>query len=294
MVIAKAMQRMDEEAAPPDERVVVFNPAGHWSMANALHGLTTPSVAEKAIRKGYLGSIANADIYMDQNIKAHTVGAWATDSAAMSSAARFKVHTTADSAAAGGLPTGAVVGATNNQNILLDGFNKATTVEQLQIGDTFTIAGCYAVNPMSGESTGILRSFVATAIAKQSVTVSTDAGCMKVYYQPDMIHTGPYKTVNTIPQLEAAVQVFGVPSSVMPQNLAFHKNAFALVMVPLEVPQGVAFSSSVTDDGFSIRIVKSYDIDNDQEIIRLDVLYGVKTIYPELAVRISGAKTGGV
>jgi hypothetical protein len=230
---------------------------------------------------------------MDQNIKQHTVGVWATASAAMSSASRFKIHTTADSAAAGGLPTGVIRGASNNSRIFIDGFNMGTATRPLRTGDTFTIAGCFAVNQMSGESTGTLRNFVVTADA-YSLTVSTDADCLTAYFAPDMIHTGAYKTVDTIPQLEAAVQVFGVPSSKMLENLAFHKNAFALCMVPLAVPDGTSFSSSVTEDGYSIRIVKDYDITNDQEVCRLDILYGVKTIYPELACRISGTKTGGV
>ena len=42
------------------------------------------------------------------------------------------------------------------------------------------------------------------------------------------------------------------------------------------------------DAGLSIRVVKQYDIDADNEIIRLDILYGVKTLYPELAVRLWG------
>lgn len=292
MVMGKAMQRLDEEAAPPNDRCVVLNPGGHWAMANALVGLYGPASAqEQALRKGFLGRIAGADVYMDQNIKTHTVGKWATDSAAMSSASRFKVHTTADSASSGGLPTGAKVDVTDNKRIMLDGFNRGTAIAVLKTGDTFTIAGCYAVNPMSGESTGQLRSFVVTSDA-YSITVSTIEDCVYVNFLPQMIHTGPYKTVDTIPQLEAAVQVFGVPNTNMPQNLAFQKNAFALVMVPLEVPQGVSFSSSVTEDGISIRLIKDYDITNDQEIIRLDILYGVSTIYPELAVRIAGGKTG--
>jgi hypothetical protein len=35
-------------------------------------------------------------------------------------------------------------------------------------------------------------------------------------------------------------------------------------------------------------VLKDYDIDLDEEVIRLDILYGVKTIYPELAVRLLG------
>ena len=71
-------------------------------------------------------------------------------------------------------------------------------------------------------------------------------------------------------------------------NLAFHRNAFGLVMVPLELPDGASFKARQTDENISIRVVKAYDIDNDKDIIRLDILYGVKTIYPELANRLFG------
>ena len=70
-------------------------------------------------------------------------------------------------------------------------------------------------------------------------------------------------------------------------NLMFQKDAFALAMAPLpEVPG--AETSSVSYNGFSIRVTQDYDINNDKTIIRFDVLYGVKTTYPELAVRVLG------
>ena len=289
MVLGKAMQKMDEEAAPPDDRVVVFDPAAHWSFANALSNWNFKEGGEQALRKGFLGRVANAEIFMDQNIKVHTVGKWATDTAAASSASRFAVHTTADSASGAGLPSGIGVGVSQNQAILLMGFNRGTTVTVVNVGDTFTIANCFAVNPMSGESTGTLRQFVVTADAL-SATASTNEDSVKVYIQPDMINTGPYKTVDTIPALEAAVQILGFPTKQYPQNLAFHKNAFALCMVPIEKPDSVGWSATETEDGFSITLVKAFDIDQYKETIRLDILYGVKTIYPELACRIMGAQ----
>lgn len=287
MVLGKAMQAMDEQAVPPDERVVVFNPAAHWSFANALSNWNFKEGGEQALKKGFLGRIANAEIYMDQNIKTHTVGYWstATDTGAATTG-RLLVHTTADSAA-GGLPTGAAVGVSANQSILVQGFAQ-TSQTPLYAGDVFTIAGCYSVNPMSGESTGALRQFVVTSDVTKIATDCTQNDVL-VYFQPDMIHTGPYKTVDTIPQLSAKIWVVGDPWCVYPQNLAFHKNAFALVMVPLEKPDG-QWSAVETEDGYSIRVVKDYDIDVDSEIIRLDILYGVKTIYPELAVRVMGAE----
>jgi hypothetical protein len=35
-------------------------------------------------------------------------------------------------------------------------------------------------------------------------------------------------------------------------------------------------------------VIKDYDITEDEEIIRLDILYGVKAIYPDLGVRLTG------
>jgi len=277
MILGKAMQRMDEEAVPPDDRVVVFNPAAHWSMANALAALSIPNIPEKAIRKGYLGTIAGADIYMDQNIKTHTTGNIDTDTGCDGTGKE--------------LATGAPTGVTATSVLALCDFDIATT-RVLKTGDIFTIVGAYSVNPMSGESTGGLRQFVVTADASCASTGTTTEVPISVYVQPDMIHTGPYKTVYSLPSGGAVVDVLGSTRSNYPQNLAFHKNCFALVMVPLQKPEG-AWGASVTEDGYSIRMVKDYEIDVDDEVVRLDILYGVKTIYPELGVRIWGLETKG-
>lgn len=289
MVLGKAMQKMDELAIPADERVIVFDPAAHWSFANALSNWNFKEGGEQALRKGFLGRVANCEIFMDQNIKVHTVGYWstATDTAAATTG-RLLIHTTADSAAAGGLPY--ATGARNlsqQQWIMVQGIAQSSQIGLLT-GDIFTIAGCNAVNPMSGESTGSLRQFVVIADVSKLTTDCTQNEAMINFY-PEMLATGPYKTVDTIPQLAAKVWVVGDPWCQYPQNLAFHKNAFALVMVPLEKPDG-QWAATETEDGYSIRVVKDYDIDVDSEIIRLDILYGVKSIYPEMAVRIMGGE----
>jgi hypothetical protein len=285
MVLGKAMQKLDENAVPPDDRCIVFNPAAHWSFANALSNWNFKEGGERALRKGFLGEIANAAIYMDQNIKTHTVGALGTDTSEHTSGL-LRIGTTADSAAGGGLPTGVGVGATQNQRLIVGGVPN-DSANPFKDGDIFEIAGCNAVNPMSGESTGSLRQFVVTTDIASATDVTSTDSVVEIEFQPDMIHTGPYKTVDTIPALTADVVVRGYTQKQYPQNLAFHRNAFALVMVPLEMPDGV-WGARETEDGFSIRVVKDYSIDADVESIRLDILYGVKTIYPELACRIYG------
>lgn len=71
------------------------------------------------------------------------------------------------------------------------------------------------------------------------------------------------------------------------QNLAFHKNAIAFVTRPLLPPAGVE-SYTTSYNGISLRVVRGYDMDYKREKLSIDVLYGYKVVYPELALRYLG------
>lgn len=88
-----------------------------------------------------------------------------------------------------------------------------------------------------------------------------------------------------LPQLSANTAVIPVASHTA--NLAFHPMAFAFVTRPLTAPAGV--ESYVTNyNGISLRVVRGYDMQHKREMLSMDVLYGFKTLYPELAVRVLG------
>lgn len=70
-------------------------------------------------------------------------------------------------------------------------------------------------------------------------------------------------------------------------NLVFHQNAFAFVTRPLAAPAGVE-SYTTSYNGISLRVVRGYDMQYKKEKISMDVLYGYKTMYPEMAVRVLG------
>ena len=138
---------------------------------------------------------------------------------------------------------------------------------------------------MSGVSTGVLKRWVVR-------TNTSDTGAdMTVPIAPTLTYaaTNPYSNIDALPLTTAALTFVGTESIVYPQNLVFHPNAFALCTVPVEMPANV-WGARETDPeaGLSIRVVKQYDIDADEEIIRLDILYGIKTLYPELACRLWG------
>jgi hypothetical protein len=82
--------------------------------------------------------------------------------------------------------------------------------------------------------------------------------------------------------------IVGAASATLPQNLAFHKNAFTLAMADLPLPGGVDFAKRADYRGFRLRVVRAYDINGDRMPLRTDVLYGTKAVLPEIACRITG------
>ena len=99
---------------------------------------------------------------------------------------------------------------------------------------------------------------------------------------------GATLTVDTGANAPAAGDIFtiaGTASTAHGISMGYHKDAFAIATADLVMPKGVDFSAREVHDGVSLRIVRQYDINNDKFPCRLDILYGYKTIRPQLANR---------
>jgi len=259
MVLGDAATKLDNSDCPADERVLVVNPSARWNLANGLSGYFDQQLTRDVLRKGFMGNIAQADILMDQNIKAHTRGTLA------------------------GTTQAHVDGASQSgTSINTEGWTEDSDV--LEEGDVLTFAGCYNVNLQSGAALSDLKQFVVKADVQANS--ATDAAS-PVTIDPAMITTGPYKTCSGSPADGAAIVMVGTGGVSHTENLMFHKNAFGLVVVPMEMPAAV-WGARKTHNGLSIRIVKYYDGDSDEERLRMDIMYGVVALYPELAVRVVG------
>lgn len=257
---------LDEGAVPDDgRRNLVLNPAARWAMADALKGVYDRDIPGDVIRRGYLGPLAQFKVFGDQNIAKHTTGTNSDDASILID---------------GGNLSQSYSTSTDVGTIHVDGLDSATGT--FTAGDTFTIADVYAVNPISKVSTGELQRFTVAA----AVTAASSE--CDVTMRPRIITSGPYQTVNAAAVDGAAVTCLGTASTAYPQNLGYHRNALALVMCPLDLPDSAGFKARATEDGTSIRVIKDYDIDNDEEIIRMDILYGTDAIYPELGGRLWG------
>lgn len=82
------------------------------------------------------------------------------------------------------------------------------------------------------------------------------------------------------------VMGFGAGNKGEADGVAFHKQALALVVRPLNTPKGVADSQVAreTFNGLSMRVVYAYNNTYKQDEVSVDVLYGKKALRSEGAV----------
>jgi uncharacterized protein affecting Mg2+/Co2+ transport len=157
----------------------------------------------------------------------------------------------------------------------------------LNAGDRFTIAGVFNVENIGKVSTASLKQFLVTT----AVTLN-GSGAGTVAISPAIVATGQYQNVSNAPAAGAAITMIGAANVTYSVGLAFHRTAFTLAFVPLNMPSGsvdMKFQLPATDaGGVPIRALSQYQIATDQEIFRSDVLYGYGVLQAEKAVVIYG------
>jgi hypothetical protein len=260
LVLLQAQQKLNEAAAVMSPRYATVNPAANAGLVEGMKGLFNPTATiSRQFKNGLMGEgvLGYEEINMSQSIKQHTTGSRAATGATVN----------------GNVAEGA-------SEIVLASAGSATTYN---VGDVFTIADCFAVNPQTRESTGSLQQFVVTELA----TSAGGAVTLKVapaLYSP----ANALATVSTLTITGKAVTFLGAASTQYPQNLIYHKDAISFATADLLLPQGVDMASRQVHNGISLRVVRQYDINNDRLPCRIDVLYGFNTIRPPMAVRLWG------
>lgn len=147
-------------------------------------------------------------------------------------------------------------------------------------GDVFTIAGSVRVHPETKQTTGVLQQYVLTA--------AYAGGAGTIAFSPAMNYAATgVQNVAAAPATNAALTFAGTISTAAGISLAYHKDAFTFATADLVMPSGVDMAARKVQDGISMRLVRQYDINNDLFPCRFDVLYGYKTIRPQLACRLA-------
>jgi hypothetical protein len=261
LVLLQAQQKLNENAAVMSPRYATVNPAANAGLVEGMKGLFNPTdTISKQFKNGMMGTgvLGFEEINMSQSIKQFTTGTRGATGATLSASV-------------------ATQGATT---IAITGGGNAGTVK---IGDVFTVADCYAVNPQTRESTGSLFQFVATA----NVTLGS-SGEGNITVAPIYTSDNALATVNSFPASGKAVVFVGAANTQYAQNLVYHKDAITFATADLLLPQGVDMAARAVHNGISLRVVRQYDINNDRMPCRIDVLYGFSVIRPQMACRLWG------
>jgi len=263
LVLLQAQQKLNESAAGMAPRYATVNPAANAGLVNGLSGFFNPTTTiSQQFKNGMMGTgvLGFDEINMSQSVKVHTTGTRSTTDTILVNVA---------------------VSTQGQATISLDGGTGSATVVT---GDVFTIAGVFAVNPQTRESTGSLQQFVCTATTTASGGAWTNIPISPAIYTS----TSALATVDSFPADNAAVTFVGTASTGYPQNLIYHKDAITFATADLVLPTGVDMAARAVHNGISLRIIRDYDINNDRMPCRIDVLYGFSTIRPPMACRLWG------
>jgi hypothetical protein len=251
-----AGQFLDESLAPDDgDRVALLSLSHNTKFTDSLKGLFNPQAQiSNQYRKG---KIAN-------------------DTAGFSELFRnslFTNHTTGTAAKT----TGYTVNGASQSGASITIQTGTTTFLK---GDLVTFVGCNAVHPETKKDLGRLKQFV--------VTADSGASAVTLAISPSIVLTGAKQNVLAAPTDTGAVVKLGTGvSGSLVQSLCYHPDAFTFVTADLiDVSKFGAWGARQTQDGISMRIARQYDIVSDKIPCRIDVLYGFKTIRPQLACRI--------
>ena len=182
-----------------------------------------------------------------------------------------------------------VTGTTDAAAQVTDGgstIDMADTITNAAVGSVFTVAGVYACHPETKAAYPHLQQFVVTANSSGLCTVS-----------PSTILTGARKNVVSSTGATLATTDFnsktltfiGAASTSYVMPLMYHKEAFQFVTADLPLMDDAAKCVRRVQDGLSMRVWQASDIRNDEQLMRIDILYGMAALRAEWACRMVGA-----
>ena len=273
-LLAKAY--MMNVAVPDDgQRRAVLNALDGAEISDKISDKYNPGMVRTAVQRGYMGPLAGFDTFESANIPVYQPfidGAPQVDGA----------NQTGDTLAVKGLT--------------------ASTTPAVKAGTVFTIAGVYEINPQSYQSTGRLQRFVVLedadsdgsgeAVWKISPSINDGVNNLIIVNAGgNNVSTAAYQNVSAALSDSAAITIIGTSNTQYRQDLLFHRDAIALAMVDLELPQSATVKARVRDpdSGLSLCMTAAYDIVQQTEITRIDAVWGTHMIYPHLAHRLFSA-----
>lgn len=267
--ITGARAKLNQQLAPAGDRALQLDSVTMGTIVNGNKALFHDGAQLKeAFREGFYSRNAMADWYEQEKTPTHTNGSDADVAWAVDDVTRLAAHD-----------------SDPNTPITVLNFDAMGTAGP-SVGTVFTIAGLYDCHPETKQKYSHLKQLVVTAVG----TVASNQ--TDITFEPPIYVTGAKQNAWTATGAAAELEddatvMFGAASGAYRQNLMYHKEAFTFVTADLPLMDDAIRCVRRVQDGLSLRVWQGSDIRNDELLLRIDILYGWKTLRPEWACRIS-------
>jgi hypothetical protein len=264
---------MNEQGVPDYDRFLGLSSrdynglAGNLSTASRSFG---NAKSDKAYERSFVGMVAGFDTYKFDYANRITAAAGGVTTIDTQNAAVNYLVPQATSTSVGG-------------QINVDNRYQTVTVSNtvgVVAGDAFTIDGVVAVNLVTKQSTGQLKTFRVISVTNGTQMVISP-GIISNQVASDA--SAQYKNVIVTPAAAAPINWLNTAASNI--NVFWQRDALEILPGRYAVPSdaGTAVMRATTDQGVELVMQKFYDIDSMTIKYRLDTLFGVVNKQPEMS-----------
>ena len=307
--VLDARERLNVNKAPVDGRRLVMAPTSETSMLKTDIFVKASERGDggTALENATLGRILGFDTYMCQNVNSPLAGADTVETmtvdAALAAGAGGSQAVTKNGAdpqigeylvVAGNSQPTWILDEADGTHITLNEVNKYATA-----GTAATVNYTKAANEATERAAGYSEAMVIVHTASkgpqvgQLLAFGITLGTRHTYTvieaeAVDSTHTSVYLDRPLATTVASGADCFPGPYGAL--NLAFHRDAIALVTRPLALPDtrmGV-MAAVVPHNGIGMRVLMQYDINAGGTIVNCDILGGVAVLDSGLLVPVLG------
>ena len=274
--VAQCDALMNEQGVPSWDRYLALSTRDYNGMASNLAASTrsfTGNKSSNAYERSTVGMVAGFDTYkLDYaNRLAAAAGGGALTIDTRSSASNYYTPKATSTAA-----TGEVSNVDNRYQTIT-----ISSTTSVAAGDCFTIANCYAVHHITKSSTGQLKTFRVISVPSSTTLVISPP---IISNQGSTDAEAEYQNVTfSSTASNAAITFLNIAAASV--NAFWQKDAIELLPGRYAVPAdaGTAVMRASTDQGIELVMQKWYDINTMKTKFRIDTLFGVAMVQPEMA-----------
>ncbi len=300
--LLEAREKMNVNKAYPSGRNVILSPSAETELLKTELFISAEKRGDDgtALREASLGRLLGFDAYMDQNVSGLALTAVTANERGVNNASGYAAGygPTADIAIDAGAGSGNLI-VTVGEYLWIEGegypheitaeTNDGNTTNAVQLGDALqsaivddAVVQVFTSTTVSGNyAAGYAKEItLAAAYVATGQIVAFDTGSSRHVYT--CVEGGGTTTILLDRPLDAALTNgdAAYPGPHGSFNLAFHRDALALVSRPLALPNtalGVRSSVGVYND-VAMRVSMQYDISSQGTIVTLDLLCGVAVL----------------